>query len=337
MDWHKGFTASCYMSLVDRATWRDAERIEITDGKISRSGSGLLESAQVECVRYDQSAERWVRIWMDARQEGTTEHVALFTGLAVSPDRNIDGRLSKNDVTCYSVLKPAKDVLLPRGWYAPAGARGAELAARLLAVTPAPKVVEDGSPLLSGTYIAEDGESNLSMAQKILEAINWRLRIEGDGKINICPKATEPVVTFDNLQNDSIEPKVKTSYDWFSAPNVVRVIKDGMSATARDDSEESIFSTRSRQREIWLEEDNCNLNAAESLEAYAKRRLRESQNVAYTVSYDRRFNPDVLVSDAVTLRYPEQDINGIFKIKRQTIDLSRGGRTSETGEMYGDF
>ena len=324
------------MSFVDSTTWRDTGRLDITEGSINRQGTGLMESAQIGCVDYDQSAERWIRIWMDARQEGATEHVALFTGLAVSPDRNIEGRLYKNEVTCYSVLKPAKDVLLPRGWYAPAGAKGADLVAKLLAVTPAPKAVEDGSPVLSSTYIAEDGESNLSMALKILEAINWRIRIEGDGTIGIRPQADAVSATFDNLEHDCIEPKLKTSYDWFSAPNVFRAVKDGLSAVAVDESD-GIFSIGSRSREIWKEETSCKLNTNESLEAYAKRRLRESQNVSYSVSYDRRFDPDVLATDLIRISYPEQSISGIFKIKTQSIDLSRGGRVSELGEMYGDF
>lgn len=337
MDWNKGFTAACYMSVIDRDTWRDTGRIEITGGSISRSDEGLMQSARVDCVNYDQSEERWVRIWMDARQEGAAEHVALFTGLAVSPDRDINGRLTTNEVTCYSVLKPAKDVLLPRGWYAPAGANGAELAARLLDVTPAPKVVEEGSPLLQNTYIAENGESNLSMAQKILEAINWRIRIEGDGTINICRKAREVTESFDNLANDCIEPKVRASYDWFSAPNVFRAVKDGRSAVATDDSADSIFSTRSRRREIWKEDTNCKLNTNESLEEYAARRLREYQNVTYSVSYDRRYHPSVMVSDLVRIHYPDQDIRGVFIIKSQSIDISRGGKTSELGEFYGNI
>ena len=65
--------------------------------------------------------------------------------------------------------------------------------------------------MLQSTYIAENGESNLSMAQKILDAINWRIRIEGDGTINICRKARAVTESFDNLANDCIEPKVKAS------------------------------------------------------------------------------------------------------------------------------
>ena len=337
MNWNKGYTSACYMTVVDRLTWRDTQRIEITGGSVSRTDTGLRESAQVDCVRYDQSAERWIRIWMDVTQEGSSEHVPVFTGLAASPDRDINGRLETSQVICYSVLQPAKDIPLKRGWYAPAGANGANLAAQLLAVTPAPKVVEEGSPLLSSTYIAESGETHLTMAQKIISAIGWRLRIEGDGTIHICPQAAGVSAAFDSLEYDAIEPKVKVTYDWFSAPNMFRAIMNGVSAVAEDDSPDSIFSTIRRGREIWKEESNCQLNDTESLVEYAQRRLKEEQDVAYIAAYDRRYHPAVTVSDLVRLNYPEQDLVGVFMVKKQNIDLKRGGRTSETGERYGNF
>ena len=79
MDWSKGFSASCYVTEVDPTTWRDVNKMDITGGQITRNTNTLRESAQIECVDYDQSAERWVRIWMDARQEGDAAHVPLFT------------------------------------------------------------------------------------------------------------------------------------------------------------------------------------------------------------------------------------------------------------------
>lgn len=334
MNWAKGYTASCYIKTVDANSWRDIDRIEIYGGSVSRSTDGLMESATVDCVSYDQSAERWVRIWMDTRQDGAAAHTAIFTGLATSPNRDINGQLSTNTVECYSVLKPAADVLLPLGWYAPAGADGASLVESLLDVTPAPKEVAENSPALTNTYVAEEGESNLTMAWKLLDAINWRLRISGTGVISIEPKPTAPSVTFDCLDNDAVEPVLAVEHDWFSCPNVFRATRSGISATARDEDVDSIFSIPSRGREIWAEEKNVKLNDGESLDAYASRRLRELQNVVFSVNYDRRYHPDVTVSDLVRLHYPKQGIDGLFRITMQSINLEIGGRTSEEGEMY---
>lgn len=334
MNWAKGYTSSIYIKTVDANSWRDIDRIDLYGGKISRTNSGLMETASVDCVNYDQSAERWVRVWMDTRQEGAAAHVALFTGLATSPGRDINGIFFTNTVECYSVLKPAADVLLPRGWYAAAGADGAALVETLLSVTPAPKVVSDNSPILTNSYVAENGETNLTMAWKILDAINWRLRIEGNGTINIMPKASAPEVTFDCIEYDAIEPELTVDYDWFSCPNVFRAVRSGVSAVATDDDPDSIFSTASRGREIWAEEQSVKLNDGESLEEYAARRLKELQNVVYSAKYDRRYHPDVLIGDLVQLHYPAQGIDGVFRVTAQSIDLDAAAKTSEEGEMY---
>lgn len=329
MDWNLGYSASFYASVVDPLSWREIERFEITGGKISRSDSDLMESADIECVSYPQRTERWVRILLDAKQNGASSHTPLFTGLATSPSKNINGTLFTNSVQCYSALKPAGDILLPRGWYAPVGIIGGLLVKNLLTATPAPVVVEDGSPDLKNAIIAENGESNLSMAWKILKAINWRLRIDGYGVITVCPNATEEVRRFDSADYDSIEPVLKVTEDWYSCPNVFRAIEDDLTATARDDSEDSFLSTVNRGREIWKEESNCDLNENETVAEYAMRRLKEEQAVAYSVSYDRRYDPSVLVSDLVRMNYPAQGIEGLFKVVSQTVSLGYGCKTAE--------
>ena len=118
MDWGKGYSATYYLAQVDPVTWRDIARIEITGGSINREKTGLIESADIDCTGYDDG-ERWIRVYLDARQNGAAEHVPLFTGLATSPEDEIDGTRVENALQCYSVLKPADDVLLLRGWYAP--------------------------------------------------------------------------------------------------------------------------------------------------------------------------------------------------------------------------
>lgn len=328
MDWTKGFSASYYMTLVDPATWRDVQRVEITGGNISRSGSGLRESADVTCRGFDPDREHWVRIYLDAAQEGDVAHVPLFTGLTSVPEREIDGERVTYPVTCYSVLKPAEDMLLQRGWFAPSGFNGAEVAAELLSVTPAPVAVEPGAPTLSQSIIAEDGENRLTMANKVLAAINWRLQISGDGSITVCPPASEISGTF-GQDRDVIEPQVQLRADWFSCPNVFRAISGGVTAVARDDSEDSMLSTVTRGREIWREESDCDLNSGEGLAQYAQRRLRELQAVAYSVRYVRRFDPQILVGDLVRLHYPGQGLTDDYTVIAQDIELGYGARTSE--------
>lgn len=323
MNWNRGLSAQYFATEVDPKSWQDIRRFEIKGGTISRSDSSLIESADIDC---DSSmTEQWIRIYLDARQGGTNELVPLFTGLAISPDDDIDGTIFSYHAQCYSVLKPAEDVLLQRGWYAPVGIEGAKLIKRLLGVTPAPVEIEEGSPSLKRAIIAEDKESHLSMAWKILDAIGWRFRITGDGTIHVCPKASSAAVTYDPFENDSIEPQLTRKYDWYGCPNVFRATQGDSSAVARDES--SFMSVENRGREVWMEETNCNLNENETLLEYAKRRLKEEQSVSYIATYDRRYNPDILVGDLVRLHYPVLD--GVFEIKNQSVELGYGARTSE--------
>lgn len=327
LDWSKGFSVAYYATIVDAATWLDSERIELIQGKVNRSDSDLQESAQLTCKPL--SDETWIRINMDVSQEGASDHVPLFTGLAICPDREIDGAHETGSVVCYSVLKPAQDVLLPRGWYAPKGREGAELVEELLSVSPAPKSVYGGSPRLSANIVAEAGESCLTMARKILTAINWRLRLLGDGTIEICPQAENVSVMFSTADNDSIEPKVKVSFDWFDTPNVYRAVSGNTCAEVRDAA-----AIRARGREIWVEDRSPAFNGSESIAMYARRKLDESQWAAYKVSYDRRYHPDVLVGDLIELHYPAQKIDNIFMVSSQAVDLVAGGRTSEEVVRY---
>lgn len=329
IDWSKGISAETYITEVDPITWKDVDRIEITSGTISRTNEGLRNAADIECLDYDQTKERWVRIYLDARQGDSSEHTPLFTGIASSPNRDIYGSVNTNKIQCDSVLKPCQDVLLPRGWYAPANTNAVSIIKELLKATPAPVEEDEDSPNLYDHIVAEDGETRLTMIDKILLAIGWRMQITGNGTIQLRNVAKKSLVTFDPISNDVIENDLSVEYDWYSAPNVFRAISDSKTYTAVDDSEDSPLSTVNRGREIWVEETDCHLNDGESLESYAKRRLKEEQRVNYAVSYKRRYRPDIYASDIVSLHYPAQRIQGDFFITSQKIELGYCATTSE--------
>ena len=328
MDFNKGFSAEYYATFVDPRTWADTDRFEITGGSISNKDSDLRQSADIDCVEYT-AGERWVRVYLDARQSGDITHNPLITGLSSCPEDDIDGNYITNSLEIYSVLKPCEDVLLPRGWYAPRGSTGAGIIKTLLSVSPAPVDVEDFSPALTESIVAESGETNLSMTEKILTAIGWRMYIEGNGTVVVCSKANKSSARYDAEENDSIEPKISRKRDWYSCPNVFRAVVDDVSAVARDDSEDSELSTVNRGREIWMEDDSCELNDNESIMHYAMRRLKEEQQVSESVSYDRRYNPDLHIGDWVDLDYPRQRVKGTYEIVSQSIEIGYGAKTSE--------
>ena len=329
MKWNKGYTSTYYMAVVDKATWRDIQRIEITGGNIDRTIDGLRESATIDCTDYPDDIEVWIRVWLDTNQDGAYDHVPLFTGLATSPEVDIDGTRQSRSLEAYSVLKPVADINLLRGWYAPAGMSGGAVIRDLLSATPAPVVIADNAPALSSNIIAADNETRLEMIENVLTAINWQLRIDGDGTINVIPKDDTPVATFDPLDNAVIETQITVSADWFNCPNVFMAVDEDLTAIARDDSLTSLVSTVNRGREVWMQDSNCELAANESIEQYAQRRLKEEQQIQTSASYDRRYVPGVYPGSVVRLHYPEQGLDGLYKVTSQGVEIGFSARTSE--------
>ena len=170
------------------------------------------------------------------------------------------------------------------------------------------------------------------MADKVLFAIGWRMRIDGLGMIGLCPKPDDTVAQFNPVDQDVLEPSIEVEYDWYVCPNVLRAVQDDLSAIARDDSPDSPLSTVNRGREVWAEETSCDLNTGESISEYAVRRLKELQKTQLTASYDRRYYPEVLVGDLIRLRYPAQGLDGVFRVLSQTVELAHGAKTSEKVE-----
>ena len=328
VDFSNGFSATYYAARVNPQTWADAGEINIIAGSIAKNAdSDLVESADIT-IDEEIGTEEWIRVYMIAEQGGALERVPLFTGIVSSPTRNIDGNTEERKLDCYSVLKVAADVLLPMGWFAPARTNGGELIRMLLEDLPGPVELDEGSPVILSSFVAGSKDTKLSIAQEIAKAINWQIKVNGDGSVRICPKPLTISGTFDNIENDIIETSVTDDQDIFSVPNILRVTLNGSAATARDDDPDSIYSTVNRGREIWQQED-AKLAAGESLGEYAARRLKELQNPSRKLDYTRRFQPNVDVNDLVSIIYPKQAIGDVFRVKSQTITLSYGAKVKE--------
>ena len=334
MDWSKGLSSKFSMVSVDPDSWGDSGNLNFSEGKIDRDAStSLRESASV--VVTGDLGEQWVRIYMEASQEGSKERVALFTGITSSPERKFKGLRNTYSTDIYSVLKPADDVVLPRGYYAQAGSGAAEVMS-LLSCGPAPVEIIGESPITINAIVAEDGETNLTMALAILKAINWRLRILGDGTIQICEPASSRSELFGSNYNDvvSADTAGTDSFDWYDCPNCYRAISDDGTADARDDDPASTLSTVSRGREVWTVETNVDLSDSETIAEYAQRALKEAQAPARSLKYNRRFFPDLLCTDLVELDYPVNNLTGLYKVISQSFSIDKGCEVTEEVTAY---
>lgn len=333
MNWDKGFSASYELKKVDPVSWLDAGSFDFVTGSVSRSDDDLQENATIQMT--ESPGECWLRVYLRARQGGDGARVPIFTGLASTPRRDLDGLRESFQAVCYSVLKPADDILVPCGYYVPAGAEGARVAAQLLRVGPAPVTFRDDGPKLQEPIVAEDTDTNLSIAQKIVDSIGWRIRISGDGSTSVEPMASDIGLRLDTMDHDAVELKISDTQDWYSVPNCYRASTGSQYAVARDDDPDSPLSTVSRKSnrggtgEIWAGESGVSLGDNESLAEYAVRKLKEAQSPARTVNYTRRFYPDITTGDLVGLHLPGHGIDGTFRISRQTITLGYGAATQE--------
>lgn len=329
MDYTKGYTAKFYVAIVDPDTWMDTTMMKVEAGSIKRDKTGLRHSAEITVPDFTENEEKYIRVYMDILQNGELEHIPLFTGLATSPTRKIDGAIKRHPLEVFSVLKPLDDIKLPRGYYITAGMSAGAAVRRLLQGTPAPFEIEADSPIIMDYIVAQDNESNVSMIDTVLDTAGWQLTIDGSGAIHVGPQKETPSVTF-SPANDVIEKVINVKRDWYKCPNVLRATSGDMYAVARDDDPDSMLSTVKRGREVVAVETNVTLGSNEGIGEYADRRLKELQDAAEEAEYTRVFVPELNVGDVVSANY--EQIQGRYTVKSQTIQLTHGAQTTETIE-----
>ena len=338
MDYTRGYKASYYAMLLDPATWMETERVELISGSISQFSSDLRQSARLTVRDFDQTREYWIRVYMDARQEADIDHVALFTGIVSAPSEKVDGVVATHDLECYSVLEPLDSPMM-LGEYIPYGMNAGTAIKRLLRPTPAPVVVDKGTPDLRDYIVAEENETSITMIEKILKAVStdevgWQMVIEGDGTIHIRPRPAKPAGAFSAIGADVIEKSFEKTRDWFKCPNVFRASSGDSVAVARDDDPNSALSTVVRGREKTTIETDVTLASDEGIAEYAKRRLSEEQQIAESADYARRFIPGIHVGDTVRINYKR--LQGDYEVVSQDISLTYNAQTQEKVERISD-
>ena len=326
MNYTAGYTATFYATIMDG--WTEKNRLDLISGSITNTAEGLRQSASLEVRDFDKNAEHWLRIYMDARQDQNVTHTPIFTGVASAPKQQQEGPVETNELACYSVLEPA-DTQMTIGDYIPLGMNAGEAIKRLLQQTPAPVVIDDGIPALDNYIVAEDNETNITMTEKILQAIGWQLIIEGDGTIRVRKTPTEAAAKF-GPDYDVIEQQISRTRDWFKIPNVLIATSGDAVAVAKDEDPASPLSIPSRGREITKTVREAKTGGNEGLAEYARRTLQEEQQIAEELEYTRRFVPALYVGDIIQMDY--DNLQGFYKITNQTINLTYNGQTSEKVE-----
>ena len=102
-----------------------------------------------------------------------------------------------------------------------------------------------------------------------------------------------------------------------------------MTGIAREEDPDSPLSIQNRGREVWKSESGVNLASTESIAQYARRMLKQAQQVRKSASYTRRYMPNVRPSDLIRMAYPAQGLTGVYVVQSQTVALEYGAATDE--------
>lgn len=329
IDFTRPYTASWRVMRLDEDTWQGVSQlpgaVSVTISRDCTDSVPLLESASVEVDLDAAFEEGWYRIEALCSQDGGTEVVPIATVLLTEGSGKLSRGLRTATLDGSSVLQPAADEKFDHGAYAPEGADGALVAARILSsVTPAP-VETVGGFTLSDNIVYDLGSSYLEGVWAILDSAGWCIRIAEDGTIRICAKPSAPDEDFPIIAPNIVMPEIGYESGITSVPNVYIAIDGDQTAEAVNDDPASPTSTVSRGRRIVTVDSSPSRVDGESLQAYARRRLAEDRTVmAMTYSYKREYFPGIVPFDLLRVQLPDAGIDGEFRVLSQSVTLSHG-------------
>lgn len=334
MDWNQGYAASWRLYSVNQSTWGDADEVSyLVSASITRDcDSSLIEDATISV---DQDVcDGYLRLVLEASNETGPARSVIGTFLVTSPKKSIKGEQITTELECYSVLKPASDKLLTRGWYFPKGGDPIAGACELLEdVLKCPVDPVESDIATSEAIVAEDGETILSMVEYLLEDTDYVIDISEYGRVTIKKKPTISQINFDTWSNDVIMPEITDESDIFDIPNVLRVSDgNGNYETIRNTDDESSTSINAIGWEKWADEQ-ISLNDEETLLSKGAERLEELSKIVRKISYTREYNPSVRLNDLVTYYLARQNIIGVFRITSQSISIGNGATVDEIAEL----
>ena len=324
MDFSRGYSSAFRVVGLD-SSWSEIGQIgAVTSISITRDASSdapLLDSADLDL---DAPAvdESYVRVYMDATQDGSTTSFPLGTFLLESSGGETGAGTDWSTAELWSVLKPADERKLPVGWYAHKGAVAASKAASLLgACIDAPVEVEPGSPSLADHYVSDGTKTYLAVAWELLPD-GWTIATDGYGNVRVMETEKTPYA----VQESEVIGTVKESWDLAGVPNSITVSDDaGNEYTVVNDDRTSPTSTVARGRVIDGDGSGAR-NSGESLRSFARRLLSEQSKVTRTCTYEREYRSDIDVGDMVTIpgKY------GTWRVTGQSLTCGCGVTVSET-------
>lgn len=343
LDWSRSMIQSYEFYLVDPATWKDLQRIDvITKCSIDWDyTSNTIGSAKVTCT--ENFGEWYIRAYLNAKQDGVEYRRAMGTFLILTPEDNFDGKISSWDLDAYSPLIELTETYPPLGYTIPKNQNILQMASALCSEHMRAPVVPPsfGTDTLFEDFVASPDETWLDFLTALVLQANHKIMIDEYGRVLFVPirstNSLSPTMRYTNDNSSILLPSVRQTRDLYSIPNKVDVILSTsdsyLASTAINNNPESPTSVQARGRYIELRDTSPNLSGNPTqaqLDAYAERMLKEASVLEYTVTYTHGFC-DTAIGEGVLLHYPEAGLNNAkAKVTLQSIDLSPGCTVQET-------
>lgn len=332
MDWTRPYKVAYLCKRLDRASGVPVADIELHSCSISLADEGVGMSASLEFAKpvLDYPI---VRVSARVEQDGSVETVDLFTGHVHCSDKKWGVGDAIGEMEGHGLLEAAKGREVAIGRTIPAKTQRAQMAATLLreALPKWAQVRVTGeSPRLSEPLVAEEGETHLSMAEKLLADCDWHIRRLGDGSFEIAPYGNV-VASIDVKDDDVLLPDITDQRDRFEAVTVLRVIgANGGSVVVKDQETIDLLGF-----ERWQTERNVSLSDDQTLDGYARSRLSEANDFSRDVSWSREFLPGVCCGDTFKADIVSHGIEGKFRSKTMDITCEAGITVDEVVSQRG--
>lgn len=337
IDYSRPYASHWRVFKVDPDTWGDAELVGgVSSVSVTRDADGdapEIDSGSFEVDSGIAFERGYYRVVMTAEQSGEIERTDVVTLLCESEGGTVNRGIDVKDVTGRSVLHPAATTRLLAGEFAPRGGDGAQYAASLLESCIHAPVEVDGSFTLDDNYAFDFGAYALEAVWEILDAGGFCIRLDGAGRVGICPKPTEPSLMLDRANASLLDPAVSYELDCSEVPNRFTATEGGYTAQAVNDSRES--ETGYPSRGYWIDgfDDSPKRVNGETLDAYAARRLEEESVVKDIRTYSREWWPGVVPFDIVRGSMANVRLDGDMRVVSQDMTLGNGIWVAEKAAM----
>lgn len=352
-DWLSSMQQTFEFYVVNPETWKDEKLLEyVTLCTINRDSTAeTLGSATFDMT--EPISESYVRTYLVTIQNGVKEKHPLGVFLVQSPSSSFDGKVKSISVDAYTPLLELKEKQPPLGYSILKSSDESimDIAYRLVRDNARATIVPaKNEKKLTNNFIANADDTWLKFITDLIANAKYKFDLDEMGRIMFKPDqetaSLQPVWVYNDDNSSILYSDVSIDRDIYGIPNVVEVIYSNGAKSyhkrVSNDDPNSPTSTVSRGREIVTRITDPGFTGIPSeaeVEAYAKRILKESSSIEYSVSYTHGYCP-VRVGDCVMLNYSRAGIKHVkAKVVSQSIKCEPGCPVTEkavfTAELWG--